>query len=94
MANKAVSPTTFSLAQARGIVKDLFTPNPVIYWADFLLSAAGGGIGFVLTRRVFAPFSVPQLIAFVAGTPVTAVASYKRGVADPDREPWPRGPPA
>ena len=36
----------FSLAQTRHIVKDLFTPNPWIYWSDFLCSLLGGAIGF------------------------------------------------
>jgi fatty acid desaturase len=55
----------FSLAQARHIVKDLFTPNPVIYWADFLGSAIGGMICFSLVRRRLEPFSIEQGIAFV-----------------------------
>jgi fatty acid desaturase len=55
----------FSLAQARHIVKDLFTPNPLIYWTDFLLSAIGGMICFRLVRRDLAPFSIPQGIVFV-----------------------------
>ncbi len=29
---------SFSMAEARQIVRDLFTPNPWIYWTDFLLS--------------------------------------------------------
>jgi fatty acid desaturase len=56
----------FSLAQARHIVNDLFTPNPWIYWADFLLSAVGGMICFRLVRRDLEPFSLAQGIAFVA----------------------------
>ena len=56
---------SFSLGQARGIVKDLFSPNPAIYWADFMLSLMGGTICFVLMRRVFEPFSLPALVAFV-----------------------------
>jgi fatty acid desaturase len=65
MADKTDSTATFSLAQARYIVKDLFTPNPAIYWADFLLSSLGGSICFVLVRRVLTPFSIQQAIAFV-----------------------------
>ncbi|MBI3836975.1 MAG: fatty acid desaturase, partial [Planctomycetia bacterium] len=65
MADKADSSMTFSLAQARHLVKDLFTPNPAIYWADFLLSIAGGSICFGLVRRVLTPFSIPQAIALV-----------------------------
>ncbi len=55
----------FSLAQARHIVKDLFTPNPVIYWADFLLSVFGGMTCFVLVRRVLEPFSLQQGVVFL-----------------------------
>jgi fatty acid desaturase len=32
----------FSLAEARGIVRDLFTPKPTIYWADFLTTIVTG----------------------------------------------------
>ncbi|HTM53935.1 MAG TPA: fatty acid desaturase [Pirellulales bacterium] len=55
----------FSLAQARHIVKDLFTPVPAIYWADFLLSTFVGMAAFGLVRRVLPLFSVAQGIAFV-----------------------------
>ena len=65
MAERTVSSPAFSLTQARGIVKDLFTPNPVIYWADFLGSLAVGGACFVLVRRVLPPFSLAQIAAFV-----------------------------
>lgn len=34
--------TTFSLTEARHIVKDLFQPKPWIYWGDFLTCWAGG----------------------------------------------------
>ncbi len=65
MAESAERPLEFSLGQARHIVKDLFTPNPAVYWADFLLSTLGGMIAFGLVRRVLAPFSIQQGIAFV-----------------------------
>ena len=65
MADKADSSMTFSLAQARHIVKDLFTPNPVIYWADFLISVICGSICFGLVRRVLTPFSIQQAIVLV-----------------------------
>ena len=55
----------FSLAHARYIVKDLFTPRPVIYWVDFLASALGGMLCFSLVRRRLEPFSVEQGIVFV-----------------------------
>ncbi len=65
MGSHTTTSADFSLGQARGIVKDLFKYNPVIYWADFLLSMAGGAICFVLVRRVFEPFSPAGIIAFV-----------------------------
>jgi fatty acid desaturase len=55
----------FSLARARYLVRDLFTPNPVIYWADFLASIGGGMLCFTLVRRRLEPFSVAQGIAFL-----------------------------
>jgi fatty acid desaturase len=56
----------FSIREARSIVRDLFEPNPAVYWADFLLSMAVGG-GFFFASRRLAPWSVPQvLFAFVA----------------------------
>ncbi len=54
---------TFSIAQARSIVKDLFRPNPVIYWSDFLASFLIGTLCYALVRRV-APLSVQQGLAF------------------------------
>ncbi len=64
-ANHTVSPASFSLGQARGIVKDLFRPSLAIYWTDFLASLFVGGICFVLVRRVFEPFSLGGIAAFV-----------------------------
>jgi fatty acid desaturase len=65
MAEPTPSPLGFSLAQARHIVKDLFDPNPSVYWADFLLSSIGGMIAFGLVRRVLPPLSLAQGLAFV-----------------------------
>jgi fatty acid desaturase len=45
-------PKNFSLAQSRKIVEDLFEPNPVIYWADFLLTVAVGNVCFALVRLI------------------------------------------
>ncbi|ADB15534.1 fatty acid desaturase [Pirellula staleyi DSM 6068] len=42
----------FSLAEARGLVKDLFTPNPRIYWADFLTTILIGHACYSLTRHM------------------------------------------
>ena len=65
MADKLVTPGAFSLTQARHIVKDLFTPRPVVYWADFLVSLVGGAICFSLVRRVLTPFSIQQAAVFL-----------------------------
>ncbi len=43
----------FSLAQARYLIRDLFTPNARIYWADFLLSWLFGSACFVVVRRIW-----------------------------------------
>ena len=52
------------MAEAKRIVKDLFVPNPLIYWADFLFSDLLGWAAFILAVR--APdFSLLQLSAFV-----------------------------
>ncbi len=40
----------FSLAQARRIVGEYFTPNPWIYWTDFLVSWTLGGLCFAYVR--------------------------------------------
>jgi fatty acid desaturase len=51
------TPAAFSLAQARHIVRDLFQPNPIIYWTDLLVSALAGHGLFSLVR------AIPQLVA-------------------------------
>lgn len=40
------------MAEARYIVRDLFTPKPWIYWADFLISFGIGGACYGFVRRV------------------------------------------
>ncbi len=44
--------SSFSLREARYIVKDLFEPNEKIYWADFLLSISGGYATASLVRLI------------------------------------------
>ena len=65
MAETVDAPARLSLAQTRHIVKDLFDPNPAIYWADFLLSTFAGMAAFGLVRRVLTPFSIEQGLMFV-----------------------------
>lgn len=48
----AESRRNFSLAEARGIVRDLFTPNPRIYWTDFLITILSGHLFCGLTREM------------------------------------------
>jgi fatty acid desaturase len=47
----APSASEFSLGAARGQIKDLFQPNPAIYWADFLGSLCLGVAAFWTVRR-------------------------------------------
>jgi fatty acid desaturase len=57
----------FSIGKARAIVRDLFQPNPAIYWTDFLLSLALGAGCFAAARRLSAPWPLVNLIlAFAA----------------------------
>src|SRR5262245_9713410 len=52
------TPSVFSLAQARHLVRVLFRPNPVIYWIDLLVTAIMGHVLFG---------SVQAIPKFVAG---------------------------
>lgn len=62
----------FPMAEARDIVRDLFAPNPWIYWTDFLFHITLGWVAFVLTLR-FPLFSAWQLIFYL----VTVLAFYR-----------------
>lgn len=49
MLQPATSPTaSLSLARARHIIADLFTPKPAIYYADFLTTAVIGNVCFAI----------------------------------------------
>lgn len=65
MAETVDAPARFSLAKTRHIVKDLFDPNPAIYWADFLFSTFAGMAAFGLVRRVLTPYSIEQGLMFL-----------------------------
>ena len=43
---------SFSIAQARSLVRDLFVPKPWLYWTDFLVSMVVGASAFVAMRLV------------------------------------------
>jgi fatty acid desaturase len=59
--------STFSLAEARQIVRDLFEPNPWIYWVDFLVSMVVGTVCFGLVRQV-PTGSLEQIALFVVSS--------------------------
>lgn len=50
----------FPLKEARALVKDLMTPNPAIYWVDFLVSLTLGAGAFAVTvlSETFSPLSI------------------------------------
>jgi fatty acid desaturase len=60
------------MAEARHIVRDLFTPNPLIYWADFLASWSVAMVCFALVRQ-FPLFSWQQIGLFL----VSSVLIYR-----------------
>lgn len=65
MLQRAPSAPSFSLARARHIVADLFTPKAWIYWTDFLLSAVvGNGLLAVVL------FALRDTHAFLPGLPL------------------------
>ncbi|MBT6717444.1 MAG: fatty acid desaturase [Nitrospina sp.] len=76
----------FPIAKARGLVKDLYRPNPWIYWSDFLSSAALGWSAFVATLMV-PMFSFLQGLCFLiavltlyrAALFIHEIAHFKKG---------------
>jgi fatty acid desaturase len=46
----------FSLSEARRIVGEFFTPNPWVYWTDFLLSWSIGLSAFHFVRQAYLPW--------------------------------------
>ena len=65
----------FPLQEARTLVRDLMTPNPWIYWPDFLFHIALGWGAFVLALR--APVLSLEEIAFYL---VAALALYRAAI--------------
>lgn len=65
----------FPLREARDLVRDLMTPNPWIYWLDFLFHVALGWTAFALALQ--APlFSAWQLAVYV----IAALALYRAAI--------------
>lgn len=65
-------PEEFPLAEAREITRDLFDPNPVIYWFDFLFHMALGWAAFTVAL-VSPALSAVGLAAYV----ISALALYR-----------------
>ena len=65
----------FPLREAHHLVRDLMTPNPWIYWADFLFHIVLGWTAFA-TALLSPLFSVLQLIAYV----VAVLALYRAAI--------------
>ena len=62
----------FSITHARELVRDLYRPNPWIYWSDFLGSALLGWGAFA--RTLMAPiFSLQQGFCFL----IAVLAIYR-----------------
>ena len=76
----------FPIAQVRELVRDLYQPNPWIYWADFLVSAALGWVAFIATLKV-PLFSLEQGLCFFiavfavyrAALFIHEIAHFKKG---------------
>jgi fatty acid desaturase len=59
--------TSFSMAEARYIVRDLFAPNPLVYWVDFLISWSVAIACFSFVRQ-FPLFSWQQILLFLVSS--------------------------
>jgi fatty acid desaturase len=68
------SPATFSIAEARRLLGDLFEHRPAIYWTDFLVSLT---IGYACAATYLnAPLgSLPQIVCF----PIAVFALFRVG---------------
>jgi fatty acid desaturase len=65
--NDASAGAVFPMAEAKHICRDLFEPEPWIYWADLSASASLGWCGFALAVRQPA-FSGLQAAGFIVGS--------------------------
>ena len=73
--------SNFSFAEARSLIGDLTTPNPSIYWTDFLLSIITGYIALHATLwvpRLFWP--APWVIPVVVVSYIATVLLFMRSV--------------
>ena len=65
----------FSHREAKKLVQDLFTPKPVLYWADFLITVSIG-YGFAAIYLTTPAFSLIQIAAFL----VSGLALFRVGI--------------
>ena len=74
--------TSFSLAQARTIVRDLFVPDQRIYWFDFLTTIFVGHTCFALTRTIYESHWHPWglKLGLIVATFALQCAAFYRGV--------------
>lgn len=85
----------FPVHEAHRLCKDLFRPNPSVYWADFLFHAILGWAAFAFTLRA-EPFSATQAAGFTvavfavfrAAIFIHELAHLKRGTFGAFRWVW------
>ncbi len=65
----------FSRREAKRLVQDLFTPKPLLYWADFLITVSIG-YGFAAIYLMAPAFSLIQIAAFL----VSGLALFRVGI--------------
>lgn len=76
----ALADPAFSLAESRGLVRDLFEPKAWIYWTDFLVSIFTGHIFYGLVRGAFAFTVLPtwaQYTIAIASFFISSLAYYR-----------------
>jgi fatty acid desaturase len=76
----ALAEPAFSLAESRGLVRDLFEPKAWIYWTDFLVSILTGHIFYGLVRGAFAITALPTWAQYtIAGAAflISSLAYYR-----------------
>lgn len=102
MLRKSDNAEAFSMAEARAIVADLFEPRPVVYWTDFLLSAAVAfaslaGLALLVEMSWTGPlawvvwcllFVVCALSAYRAALFTHELAHFRRGTFQGFRLTW------
>lgn len=75
-ASKAGKSDGAVIAEARGLVKDLFNPRPIIYWADLLISVTIGYGSFFLAHSRTLPIPLRIGLFVVSGLGVYRAALF------------------